>query len=403
MNKQTGWILVVILLLVLGMGTVVCGSGFWLVRTLSGSASPQTLGMTPLALTPTQEAAPGEPTSPWMAGGAGQDLSSALTTLYRQAAPGVVSILTYSDKGDGQGSGFVYNREGYIVTNYHVVDGAKEIEVDFLSGTKVWAKLMGTDLDSDLAVIKVDVPQEELHPLPLGDSDALQVGDLVVAIGNPFGLRGTMTLGIVSAKGRTLASEHESGMGGFFSTGDVIQIDAPINPGNSGGPLLNLNGEVVGVNRAIRTTGVTVFGEPVNSGIGFAVPVNIVKTVVPVLIRGESYAYPYIGISSVDQLTLEEIEKLGLPRTTGVYVVSVAPGSPAEKAGLRGATEKTENPHEIPRGGDLIVALDGYPIRDFGDLMYYLMYNKRPGDKVVFTVIRDGREVEVEVTLGSRK
>jgi len=192
-------------------------------------------------------------------------------------------------------------------------------------------------------------------------------------------------------------------MGGFFSTGDVIQTDAPINPGNSGGPLLNLNGEVVGVNRAIRTTGVTVFGEPVNSGIGFAVPVNIVRTVVPVLIRGESYAYPYIGISSVDQLTLEEIEKLGLPRTTGVYVVSVAPGSPAEKAGLRGATEQTENPHQIPRGGDLIVALDGHPIRDFGDLMYYLMYNKRPGDKVVFTVIRDGREVEVEVTLGSRK
>ena len=403
MNKQTGWILVVILLVVLGLGTVACGSVVWLARTLSGSAAAQatvTPSVTPMA---TQAAPLEEPTSPWVASGAGQDLSSALRTLYRQAAPGVVSILAYSDQGDSQGSGFVYDRKGYIVTNYHVVDGANKIEVDFLSGTKVWAQLVGTDLDSDLAVLKVDVPPQELHPLPLGDSDALQVGDLVVAIGNPFGLRGTMTLGIVSAKGRTLASEHESGTGGFFSTGDVIQTDAPINPGNSGGPLLNLKGEVVGVNRAIRTTGVTAFGEPVNSGIGFAVPVNIIKIVVPVLIRGESYDYPYIGISSVDQLTLEDIERLGLPRTTGVYIVSVVPGSPADKAGLHGATKETENPHQIPRGGDLIVALDGHPIRDFGDLMYYLMYNKHPGDKVVFTVIRDGREVEVEVTLESRK
>ncbi len=402
MDKRTGWILTIILVIVLLLGTVVCGSGYWLAKTWSRGATPPPTETPAPPVTPQVEMPSAEPTSPWLAGGSGEDLSSTLRALYQQAAPGVVSILTYGQDGNSQGSGFVYNKEGYIVTNYHVVNGAEEIEVDFPSGDKVWADLVGTDLDSDLAVIKVDVPPEKLHPLPLGDSDEVQVGDVVVAIGNPFGLRGTMTLGIVSAKGRTLASERESGSGGFFSTGDVIQTDAPINPGNSGGPLLNLRGEVVGVNRAIRTTGVTAFGEPVNSGIGFAVPVNIIKKVVPVLIQGKSYDYPYIGISSVDPLSLKEIERLGLPQTTGVYIVEVVPGSPADRAGLRGATEETTNPHEIPRGGDLIVALDGHPIRDFGDLMYYLMYNKRPGDTVVFTVWRDGREVEVKVVLGSR-
>ena len=313
-----------------------------------------------------------------------------------------MSILNYGEES-GQGSGFVYNDEGYIVTNYHVVADAKKLEVDFPSGLKVWGKLVGTDLDSDLAVVKVEVSPEALHPLPLGDSDAVQVGEMVVAIGNPFGLRGTMTFGIVSAKGRTLESERERGMGGHFSTGDVIQTDAPINPGNSGGPLLNLQGEVIGVNRAIRTTGATIFGEPVNSGIGFAVPSNIIKRVVPVLIQGKSYDYPYIGISSVDQLTLENVERLGLSQTTGVYIVSVAPGSPADKAGLQGATEEAENLHELPKGGDLIIAVDDHPVRDFGDLMYYLMYNKRPGDKVVFTVLRNGKKVKVTVTLGKRE
>ena len=408
MDRRTGWVLVVILILVLGLGTVVCGSGYWLWRTLKPASSTGWSEVTveptlPPLTTPEVQPVPATPPPSWGEALQGVGLSDTLRTLYQQAAPGVVSILTYGPDGDGQGSGFVYNKDGYMVTNYHVVNGAEQIEVDFLSGAKVWAELVGTDLDSDLAVIKVDVPSAELHPLPLGDSDDVQVGDLVVAIGNPFGLRGTMTLGIVSAKGRTLASERESGMGGFFSTGDVIQTDAPINPGNSGGPLLNLRGEVVGVNRAIRTTGVTLFGEPVNSGIGFAVPVNIIKKVVPVLIRGESYDYPYIGISSVDQLSLKDIERLGLPQTTGVYIVEVVPGSPADKAGLRGASEEPANPHEIPKGGDLIVALDGHPIRDFGDLMYDLMYNKRPGDTVVFTVLRDGHEVQVKVKLGSRK
>ena len=395
MDKRTSWVVALALVAVLVLGLGLCGTGYLVIHLWgSGGAEATLVAPTPTHAAPSLSPGPGHTLSP--------DLSETLRRIYEQASPGVVAILTYGEES-GQGSGFVFNDEGYIVTNYHVVAHADKIEVDFPSGQKVWADLVGTDLDSDLAVIKVDVDRDVLHPLPLGDSDALQVGSMVVAIGNPFGLRGTMTFGIVSAKGRTLESERESGMGGYFSTGDIIQTDAPINPGNSGGPLLNLQGEVVGVNRAIRTTGITMFGEPVNSGIGFAVPSNIVKRVVPVLIQGQSYEYPYIGISSVDQLSLEEIEHLGLPQTTGVYIVQVVPGSPADKAGLRGATEESENPHELPRGGDLIVAVDGQPVRDFGDLMYYLMYNKRPGDKVVFTVLRDGKRKEITVTLGRRE
>ena len=400
MDKRTAWSLALLAALLLGVSVLLCGGSYWAYRLLNQAA--EEMG-TPAALaTALPTLPPLAETAPPPALGTTAALSTRLAQLYRQAAPGVVSILTYGEES-GQGSGFVYDRNGHIVTNYHVVEGAEKFEVDFLTGTKVWAHLTGTDPDSDIAVLKVDVPDEELHPLPLGDSDALQVGEMVVAIGNPFGLRGTMTFGIVSAKGRTLASEHESNMGGYFSTGDIIQTDAPINPGNSGGPLLNLQGEVVGINRAIRTTGISMLGEPVNSGIGFAVPVNIVKRVVPVLISGRSYEYPYLGISGLAQLNLEEVERLGLPQTTGVYIVSVAPNSPAAKAGLRGAMEHPEPFGEAPPGGDLIVAVDGQPVRDFGDLMYYLMYTKRPGDKVMFTVLRNGQEVQIEVTLGRRE
>ncbi len=400
MDKRTAWFLGLLAVVLLGGSLLLCGGSYWAYRMLNQVSEE---AGTPAALATALPTLPPLPeVTPLPQGGAATALSAHLAELYRRAAPGVVSILTYGEES-GQGSGFVYDRSGHIVTNYHVVRDAEKIEVDFLTGTKVWARLVGTDLDSDLAVLQVDVPPDEIHPLPLGDSDALQVGEMVVAIGNPFGLRGTMTFGIVSAKGRTLESEHASGMGGYFSTGDIIQTDAPINPGNSGGPLLNLQGEVVGVNRAIRTSGMTMLGEPVNTGIGFAVPVNIVKRVVPVLLSGRSYEYPYIGISGLDQLTLEDVEKLGLSQATGVYIVSVAPDSPAEKAGLRGATEEPNRPGEVPPGGDLIVAVDGQPVRDFGDLMYYLMYHKKPGDKVTFTVLRGKKQVQIVVTLGRRK
>jgi len=333
------------------------------------------------------------------------DLEAALTRIYREATPGVVSIRVYGagSQGDfpqGQGSGFVYDREGHIVTNFHVVQGAEELEVTFADGTKVWADVVGTDPGGDLAVIKVDVSPEVLHPLPLGDSDQLQVGQIVVAIGNPFGLDQTMTWGIVSALGRSLRSLQAATQGSYFAMGDVIQTDAAINPGNSGGPLLNLRGEVVGVNQSIRTNGM-VMGEPTNAGIGFAVSSNLVRQVVPVLIAEGKYDYPFLGISAMDDLPLKAIERLGLPESTGVYVVEVVPGSPADKAGLRGA-EASENPHLMPAGGDLIVAIDGQPVRHFGDLIRYLTTRVRPGDTVTLTVLRGAERLDIPVTLTAR-
>ncbi len=334
-------------------------------------------------------------------------LSVDLVKLYEQVNPGIVNILVFDNEGinlqSGQGSGFVIDRQGHIVTNQHVVAGATEIEVDFPSGLKSWAELVGTDLDSDLAVIRVDVPEGELNPLPLGDSDSLKVGQRVVAIGNPFGLSGTMTIGIVSALGRTLDSERGAPGGGFFTSGDIIQTDAAINPGNSGGPLLNLRGEVVGVNRAIRTES-SAAGSPVNSGIGFAVPVNIVRRVVPFLIEQGEYSYSYIGISSlsVDAWNLRTLEQLGLPAdSVGAYVSCVAPGGPAEAAGIQGAGP-CDAISNVQPGGDLVVAINGAPVLEFGDLLSYLISNTTPGEEITVTVLRDGERLDFQVTLTSR-
>ena len=323
-----------------------------------------------------------------------------LTTLYNAVSPGVVSILVTTADGGGVGSGFVY-QTGYVVTNYHVVEGETALEIDFPSGYKARGTVVGSDLDSDLAVIKVDAPDEVFVPLTMGNSDSIAVGQTVVAIGNPFRLSGTMTVGIVSAKGRTLDSLRQSESGNFFTAGDIIQTDASINPGNSGGPLLNLNGEVVGVNRAIRTTGTTATGDPVNSGIGFAISGNIVKRVVPVLIEKGSYDYPYLGITSREDLTLDMIETLGLARQTGAYVTSVASGSPADKAGIIGGVTATSFPG-LPSGGDLIIAVDGKPIHTFSEMLSYLIANKSPGDKIEVTVLRGTEEKEVTITLGQR-
>jgi S1-C subfamily serine protease len=327
-----------------------------------------------------------------------QDL---LVNLFRQANPGIVAVRVMTAQGGGEGSGFVFDSEGHIVTNYHVVQDNTSIEVDFPSGAKVHGKVVGSDLDSDLAVVKVDLPASELKPLPLGDSDQLQVGDTVVAIGNPFGFSSTMTMGIVSAKGRNLESIRQTSDGRSFSAGDLIQTDAAINPGNSGGPLLNLQGEVVGVNRAIQTVASAASGEPVNSGIGFAVSVNIVKRVVPVLISKGSYDYPYLGISSLDEVTLMLAEALGLPQSRGAYLVEVVTGGPADQAGLKAGTVDTSITG-LKSGGDLITAIDGQPINVYADLIGYLMTKKSPGDKVVLTILRDGKEMQVTVTLGKR-
>jgi S1-C subfamily serine protease len=326
------------------------------------------------------------------------EMENLLITLYERVSPGVVAI---QEVGGGLGSGFVYDREGHIITNYHVVENTRELEISFASGYKTRGTVIGTDLDSDLAVIKVDAPAEVLIPLALGDSDLLRVGQSVVAIGNPFGLSGTMTTGIISAKGRTLDSFRQSSDGLFFSAGDLLQTDAAINPGNSGGPLLNLNGEVIGVNRAIRTAGISQTGDPINSGIGFAISINIIKRVVPSLIANGTYDYPYLGITARPELTLLEQETLGLARSTGAYIIAVTPGSPAEQAGLRAGSRRT-NLAGLFADGDLIVAVDGLPVLVFGDLLSYLMVNKSPGDMITLTIVRDNEEKEVILTLGKR-
>jgi 2-alkenal reductase len=324
-----------------------------------------------------------------------------LTTIYEAVNPGVVSIRVLTELGDGLGSGFVFDKEGHIITNYHVVEGETDLEVDFPSGLKVRGEVIGLDPDSDLAVIKVDAPPEALYPLPLGDSDQVKVGQTVVAIGNPFGLSGTMTVGIVSGLGRTLESMRAAPGGNFFTAGGIIQTDAAINPGNSGGPLLNLNGEVIGVNRAIRTNNFTTEGEPTNSGIGFAIASNIVRRVVPVLISAGQIDYPYMGISSLPEVTLLQQEALGLPRATGAYVTNITPGSPAEKASLRAGQQSTSI-DGLYAGGDLIIAVDGREIRQFNDLIGYLITYKSPGDTITLTVLREGAEIQVQMTLDKR-
>jgi 2-alkenal reductase len=324
-----------------------------------------------------------------------------LTGLYQQVSPGIVAIQVTNDQGGSLGSGFVHDDQGHVVTNYHVVEGANKVEVDFMSGYKTYGTVVGTDLDSDLAVIKVNAPAGELHPLSLGDSSGLQVGQTVIAIGNPFGLSGTMTVGIISAMGRTLDSARSTPGGSFFTAGDIIQTDAAINPGNSGGPLFDLNGNVIGVNRAIRTTNYTDTGEPVNSGIGFAISINIVKRVVPVLIAEGQYDYPYLGISSMDDLSLSTIEALGLKSFTGAYVTQVVAGGPADKAGIRQGDQTTPIPN-LFAGGDLIVAIDGQTIRRFDELLAYLIGNRSPGDTVVLTVLRGEEKVDVSIELEKR-
>ena len=311
-----------------------------------------------------------------------------LTALYEQVSSGVVAIRVLTQDGGGQGSGFVIDSDGHILTNYHVVEGATDIEVDFNTGFKTRGEIIGVDLDSDIAVLQVEAPAEELHPLPLGDSEQVNVGQLVIAIGNPFGLSSTMTVGVVSAKGRTLDSLSTAPGGGTYSAGDIIQTDAAINPGNSGGPLLNLDGEVVGINRAIQTDTFSNVGEPINSGIGFAISINIVKRVVPFLIEQGFYEYPLIGISSPQEITLFDQEDLGLPQATGALVTLVVEGGPADQGGVQ--------------VGDLITHIDGREVLVFGDLLSYLLSNKSPGDQVVLTILRGNEPIDLTITLGSR-
>ena len=317
--------------------------------------------------------------------------SLTLVEIYNRTKWSVVLISVRTPFGRGTGSGFVYDKEGRIITNNHVVEDAREIEVTFPDGTIAEAEIVGTDPYVDLAVIDVDVPESLLRPVKFGNSSQLLVGERVIAIGNPFGLEGTMTVGVVSALGRQMRAPR-----GFVIV-DVIQTDAAINPGNSGGPLLNMRGEVVGMNTAI------VSGTGQFAGIGFAIPIDTIKRELPDLIEKGTYDHPYLGIEGMD-MTPAIAEAMGLdPSTRGCLVVDVVEGGPAEKAGLRGGTtEAIIDGSRVKVGGDIIIGVDGHAVRQFYDLVLYMERHKRPGDKAVLTIIREGKTMDVEVTLGAR-
>jgi 2-alkenal reductase len=317
---------------------------------------------------------------------AGIDLQNRLVDVYQMTNPSVVYIITAS----GGGSGFVFSQEGHIVTNHHVVSNSDGYEVVFASGDRSRATLVGSDPDSDLAVLQVEQLPTGVQPLPLAKSEDLVVGQFVIAIGNPFGEQGSMSLGIVSGLGRSLSSQRDIGMGSTYSLPQVIQTDAPINPGNSGGPLLNLNGEVVGINSAIASFTGT------NSGVGFSIPVAAVQRIVPALIEKGKYEYPYIGATFASELSLEAVDVYDLPQFQGAYVLGVSPGSPAEQAGLRAADPETG------QGGDLIVEIDGQQIRNFSDLNSYLVFQTSVGQTIDITVLRGNQRETIPLTLGER-
>ncbi len=319
--------------------------------------------------------------------------------IYERAAPGVVQITRTTDASDvlsggtpsALGSGFVLDKAGHIVTNFHVIEGADEIRVSFSNRDTVGAELVGTDPSTDLAVLQVDAEARALTPLKLGDSDDVRVGDPVVAIGNPFGLDRTATAGIVSALQRLITAPND------FAIDHVIQTDAPINHGNSGGPLLNAHGQVIGVNTQIQTGGVNTG----NVGIGFAVPSNTVEDVVAQILQTGRVEHAYLGIAG-HPLTEEIADTYNLPVKAGVLVEEVRPGTGASKARLEaGSTEVVIAGETYVLGGDIIVAVDGNQISSTGELRDAIAAHK-PGDKIKLRIYRDGKKKTVTVTLGKQ-
>ncbi len=288
---------------------------------------------------------------------------------------------------EGTGSGFILDKEGHIVTNYHVIEGAESVEVTLADGTIAQAEVVGTDPYNDLAVIKIDVPPEKLHPVELGSSADLKVGQRAIAIGNPFGLDRTLSVGVISSLGRIIEREGERPLG------EMIQTDAAINPGNSGGPLLDSRGRVIGVNTFIR-------GGAEN--IGFAIPVDTVKRVVPELIEKGRYAHPWLGFEAY-RITPALAEALGLPVEKGLLIARIYRGSPAARAGLQGAKREVRvGNYIVLAGGDIVTAIDGKKIEDMEGLIVYLETKTSVGQVVELTIIRDGMEKRIKVELGKR-
>lgn len=374
-----------------------------LLATSLGCLALQTL--TPSAEAPT----PISPTpTPWVVAppdGAITQLETQVEAVYAAVGDAVVNVSVTSIGYDyffnavpseGSGSGFVYDTQGRIVTNYHVIESAQEILVTFADGAAFTGTVIGSDSTYDLAVIEIDAGDYPLRPIPLGDSDVIRVGQFVVAIGNPFGLDQTVTFGVISSLGRVI----ESPDGRYI--GEAIQTDAAINPGNSGGPLLDLQGRVIGVNAQI------VSPSQANAGIGFAIPANTVKHVVPELISEGRYRHPWMGVRffpvSLSQQLAASFAELGaeVPER-GVLILSVEPDTPAAKARLRGGNQSVNTPYgTIMVGGDVIITIDGVTIASPSKLIAYLETYTRPGETIQVTVLRDNEEITLPVTLGER-
>ena len=318
-----------------------------------------------------------------------------LVEIFEQSESGVVRVNVQREAqvigASSVGSGFVFDTFGRIITNSHVVADAKKIVVTFLDGRSYNAQLVGADPFTDIAVVKVNAEQTQFHPISLGDSSQLKVGEQIAAIGNPFGLSGSMTSGIVSQLGRLLPAQ-----GSGFSIPDVIQTDAAINPGNSGGPLLNMKGEVIGINTAIQSAS----GE--FTGVGFAIPSRTLMKIVPTLIQDGEYNHPWLGISGRD-IDPDLANILNLTDAKGFLVITVVEDSPASKAGLHGSIETKEiDGANYPIGGDIILSVDGKEVRQIDDILIHLQREKSVGDEIVLEILRDGRTTNFVLLLEER-
>ena len=332
-------------------------------------------------------------------------LEEEIIQVYERFGAGVVNITSRSVAYDffrrpvpqeGSGSGIVYDTDGHVITNYHVIQGASELFVTLADETTVPAKVVGTDASNDLAVLRIEVSPGLLNPVPLGESESLRVGQFVVAIGNPFGFERTLTVGVVSALGRVIESPDDRFIG------EIIQTDAAINPGNSGGPLLDLQGRVIGVNTAIFSP------SRASAGIGFAVPVDTVRRVVPELIERGYYPHPWLGVQYIWDVTSETglmLLELGMdvPVDEGVLIVQTAQGGPASQAGLRGGNQRIRSGRvALLIGGDILTAIDGEPITDSQELLRYLDTQTQVGQTIWVTIWRDGEELTLPVLLAER-
>jgi 2-alkenal reductase len=330
------------------------------------------------------------------------DLETLLESIYGQVNPSVVNVQVIlpaslsNPTGGALGSGFVWDDQGDLVTNNHVIDGATRITVTFYDGTTVDASLVGADSDSDLAVIKLKTNSIRLQPVALADSTQLKVGQLAIAIGNPFGLQSTLTVGFVSGLGRLLPADQNA-VGATYSIPDVVQTDASLNPGNSGGVLLDDTGKVIGITNSIATTSGS------SSGVGFAIPSAIIQQVVPSLIKTGHYDHPYLGVS-VSSLDPDLASAMNLPSDQrGALVQTVTSGGPAEKAGLQASEQQvTINGQQVAVGGDVIVAYNGQTVKSSDDLVTFLARSGAVGQTATLTVLRAGKSIQIQVTLAAR-